>query len=121
MNTQPTPTPATHGLYWITDPGHAWLAVDTTQYPEALDYGTGYGYCRPGWIFLEEDLEAPAFLLDHPAEAHASHHGQLAIERHIHNDAPVRRLPRNTDELDVAAFDSAVSAAVLAAREQVTA
>lgn len=50
---------------WITDPGHAWLEVSLADYPDALDYGTGYGYRSSTHAYLEEDCEAPAFLRDH--------------------------------------------------------
>ena len=41
-------------MKWIIDPGHGWLAVPLDKYPDALDYGTGYGYVSPGWAYLEE-------------------------------------------------------------------
>lgn len=103
MNTQPTPTQATHNVYWITDPGHAWLAVSLEAYPDAINYGTGYGYQDRTHIYLEQDLEAPAFLDDHPPIARHSVDGQLAV-RHYDFDAPTRRLQRNEDRLDVEAF-----------------
>lgn len=52
--------------YWIIDPGHGWLAVPLDTYPDALDHGTGFGYLAPGYAYLEEDCEAPAFLAAHP-------------------------------------------------------
>ena len=56
-------------LHWIVDPGHGWLRVDLRAYPDALDYGTGFGYediKASHCVFLEEDCEAPAFLAAHP-------------------------------------------------------
>lgn len=103
MNTQPTPTPATHALYWVDDPGHAWLAVDLTIYPDAYNYGTGFGYEHGSFIYLEEDVEAPAFMMDHPEIAHASSAGQLA-ERRYDFDAPVRRYRQNMPMLDTEAY-----------------
>ena len=109
MNTQPTPTPDTHGLYWITDPGHAWLAVDLDAFPQAREYGTGYGYQHRNWIYLEEDLEAPAFMMNYPQIAHASRAGQLATKSYDF-DAPCRRYNRNQDRLDTAAHYARVRA-----------
>ena len=105
MNTQPTPTPTpdTHGLYWIDDPGHAWLAVSLEAYPDAYNYGTGFGYLDNRFIYLEEDVEAPAFMLDHPEIQHASSAGQLA-ERRYDFDAPVRRKRPNMPMLDTEAY-----------------
>lgn len=51
------------GLLWISDAGHAWLRVPLE---EGLKYGTGYGYMKGEYAYLEEDCEAPAFLKDHP-------------------------------------------------------
>lgn len=54
-------------LTFISDPGHGWLAVPLAEYPDALDYGTGYGYldANTGTAYLEEDCEAPAFMRAH--------------------------------------------------------
>jgi len=95
MNTQP--------LHWMIDPGHAWLAVDLDTYPTARDYGTGYGYKHGRWIYLEEDIEAPAFLLDHPdaAAEHAS--GALTVRR-FDFDAPCRNYNNNEDRLDIEGY-----------------
>jgi hypothetical protein len=51
-------------MKWYADPSHAWLAVSLKQYPEAINYSTGFGYISPSGltIYLEEDLEAPSFL-----------------------------------------------------------
>lgn len=51
-------------IRWIVDPGHSWLEVPLAEYPEAKDYGSGYGYydARLGKVYLEEDCEAPQFL-----------------------------------------------------------
>jgi hypothetical protein len=51
---------------WIVDPGHAWLEVDVDTYPDVLEYGTGFGYLGGNLAYLEEDMEAPAFLVAHP-------------------------------------------------------
>jgi len=103
MNTQPTPTPETHAVYWINDPGHAWLAVDLDAFPEARNYGTGFGYKHGKWIYLEEDLEAPAFLEGYPQLAHASRAGQLAAKSYDF-DAPCRWYNNNEPRLDTEAY-----------------
>lgn len=54
-------------LTFISDPGHGWLAVPLADYPDALDYGTGFGFHdrQAGVAYLEEDCEAPAFMRAH--------------------------------------------------------
>jgi hypothetical protein len=73
---------------WIVDPGHAWLEVDIRQYPDALQYGTGFGYASGHLAYLEEDCEAPAFLRGHPELDSRS----LRV-LHFDDDAPCRFLP----------------------------
>lgn len=53
-------------MYWITDAGHGWLAVDLSKYPDAVKSGTGFGFQKKGTIYLEEDCEATHFLFQHP-------------------------------------------------------
>jgi hypothetical protein len=93
-------TMGTESVYWIEDPGHAWLAVSLEVYPQAYDYGTGFGYEDGKFIYLEEDVEAPAFMVDHPDIAERSSAGGLG-ERRYDFDAPVRRFSRNMAMLDV--------------------
>ena len=109
-NTQPTPTAATHSVYWIGDAGHGWLAVSLEAYPVAIDYGSGFGYLSDTYIFLEEDLEAVAFLMDHPQLQGANKRGMLA-EKQFLGDAPIRRYRRNYDILDTVAFSARLAAA----------
>ena len=94
---------STTTVYWIDDPGHAWLAVSLEAYPHAWNYGTGFGYEGGRWIYLEEDVEAPAFMLDHPEIAEQSSVGQLPEKRYDF-DAPVRRLRPNMALLDTEAY-----------------
>ena len=47
---------------FISDAGHAWLEVDRSEYPDAIQFSTGYGYINGITIYLEEDVEAPLFL-----------------------------------------------------------
>lgn len=108
-NTQPTPAKATHSVYWIGDDGHGWLAVSLDLYPEAIDYGSGYGYMDSDYVYLEEDLEAVAFMRDHPQLKDANGRGMLAEKQYLGN-APIRRLARNYDILDTAAFSARLAA-----------
>ena len=61
-------------LAWISDPSHAWLAVSLHPelgFPEAVEFASQYSYFQPlgvwdnGLIFLEEDVDAPAFIKAH--------------------------------------------------------
>ena len=76
----------------IADPGHAWLEVPLSMYPDALDYGTGFGYLSDGVAYLEEDCEAPAFLKAHPEIDRST-----LIYSPMDDDWPGRRLPRIPD------------------------
>ena len=89
-----------YDVYWITDPGHAWLAVDVRKYPDAVDYGTGFGYSGEDWIYLEEDCEAPAFLIDH----HELDSRSMFVQDYPRTDAIVRFMPKNEDRLDYDAY-----------------
>ena len=48
----------------ISDAGHSWLEVNLNQFPNAIQFGTGYGYRDGDTIYLEEDVEMPQFLGD---------------------------------------------------------
>ena len=78
-------------MRYITDAGHGWLEVSLADYPDAPEYGTGFGYqdVPHGVIYLEEDCEMGAFLRAHPE----------ARDRITHTNydgsAPIRRLPHN--------------------------
>lgn len=85
-------------LEWISDPGHAWLAVSLEAYPDALNYSTGYGYMDNARVYLEEDWEAVAFLTAHPELD-----GRSILERVYDFDAPCRRLNRAPAMLEVTA------------------
>jgi hypothetical protein len=97
-----TPAQATlipRALRWATDSGHEWLKVPLAEYPDALDYGTGFGYldARHGLAYLEGDLEASAFLDAHPAVT-------IGGEDYHDGSHPCRRLPALPDVLDVEAY-----------------
>ena len=53
-------------MEWIQDPGHGWLKVSKSEYPDAYKSGTGYGYQDSTHVYLEEDCEAFHFLRHHP-------------------------------------------------------
>lgn len=84
-------------LTFIMDPGHGWLAVPLAEYPDALDYGTGFGYydTHQAVAYLEEDCEAPAFM-----RAHGLTRDDLAV-RYESGDWAGRRLPRVPDRMAV--------------------
>jgi hypothetical protein len=89
------PNERTHNVFWILDGGHGWLAVSLDTYPDALEHATGYGYARPGWIYLEEDGEAGKFLRTRPSLLEASRNGLLA-RRIYSGDWPGRAYDHNT-------------------------
>jgi hypothetical protein len=84
---------------WVIDAGHAWLVVELADYPHALNFGTGYGYMDDSRIYLEEDVEAVAFLEMHP-EILSRHLDSC----HYDGDAPCRRLKANEAILDAERF-----------------
>jgi hypothetical protein len=47
---------------FISDNAHGWLEVSLTEYPEAVNYGSGFGYINGDKIYLEEDEEAENFI-----------------------------------------------------------
>jgi hypothetical protein len=58
-------------LAWISDPGHAWLAVsldDEVGFPRAIEYVSEYSYIDysghnfAGIVYLEEDCDATTFV-----------------------------------------------------------
>ena len=97
MNAQTTITPTLP--HWISDDGHGWLVVELSDFPDAIEFGAGYGYMDNSRIYLEEDIEAVAFL-----DAHPEIRGCDLAEQIHDGDAPCRRLYRNLDMLDVEAF-----------------
>jgi hypothetical protein len=84
-------------MRYLTDAGHGWLEVSLTQYPDAVEYGTGFGYldAQGQVIYLEEDCEMGAFLRAHPEARERIYH------ENFDGDSAVRRLPRNEARLDV--------------------
>lgn len=47
---------------FINDDSHGWVEVSLTEYPEAKNYATGFGYINGNTIYLEEDVEAENFI-----------------------------------------------------------
>lgn len=84
-------------MRYLTDAGHGWLEVSLRKYPDAVEYGTGFGYldAQGQTIYLEEDCEMGAFLRAHPEVRERIYH------ENYDGDSAVRRLPRNEAKLDV--------------------
>ena len=87
-------------LAWVSDPGHAWLAVsldDEIGLPEAESFAGSYSYIDrtaanfAGVVFLEEDVDADAFI-----QAYGIDH-LIIPEQHTDEDSAIRGLPRATD------------------------
>ena len=79
-------------LRFHDDGGHGWLEVPLAVFPDALCFGTGFGYYneRAGLVFLEEDCELAAFRREHGDE--------YTTVRVVHyGNAPCRRLSRVPD------------------------
>lgn len=83
---------------FITDPGHGWLAVSLAEYPDAINYGTGFGYIDGHVIYLEEDCEAPAFMAAH---GFTRDNTDIVPLEFAHDDWPGRSLPHNVKKLEV--------------------
>jgi hypothetical protein len=85
-------------ITWVIDSDHAWLAVSVEAYPDAVEYGTGFGFVdsQSGVIYLEEDCEALGFLRAHP-EIDPSNLPEQGREGY----APCRMLPNNEAIFDV--------------------
>jgi hypothetical protein len=86
---------------WIIDPDHAWLEVNMDAYPDAVDYGTGFGFVdyQARLIYLEEDCEALGFLRAHP-EIDPSNLPEQGYEGY----APCRILRNNPSKFDVSSL-----------------
>lgn len=82
-------------MRYITDAGHGWLEVSLSEYPDAADFGTGFGYldAAKGLIYLEEDCEAGAFMRAHPE----AREGITLVQ--VDGDSAVRQLPRNESRM----------------------
>ncbi len=69
-------------IQYVHDSGHGWLRVPLADFPDARDFGTGFGYDGGDVVFLEEDCEAGLFM-----DAHAT---QVTI---VNVDGSPRHLP----------------------------
>jgi hypothetical protein len=49
---------------FISDPGHGWLEVNLKEFPFAQRSATGFGFKNGDFIYLEEDVETPDFLIE---------------------------------------------------------
>lgn len=55
-------------IEYVHDAGHGWLRVPLADFPDARDFGTGFGYDDGDFVFLEEDCEAGLFMDAHAAQ-----------------------------------------------------
>lgn len=76
-----------------TDPGHGWLAVPIEDVTESGIEPTRCSFHNPAssTVFLEEDIDAPAFLA---ARAAAGHPAPTITERYHHSRPSFTTLPR---------------------------
>jgi hypothetical protein len=86
-------------IIYYSSPSHGWLAVPKALFPDAEEFGTGYGYWDgiADTVYLEEDCEMQEFLKAHP-EARP-----MVQEKVVNNDLYIRSLPRNRDKFDESA------------------
>jgi len=47
---------------FISDDSHGWMEVSLIEFPEAINYASGFGYINGNTIYLEEDDEAENFI-----------------------------------------------------------
>lgn len=84
-------------LAWYADPGHGWLAVRLSRYPDAESFASGFSFFISAngtrFALLEEDEDAGRFLAAHPELSgdaiHAVHIDGAAGEQ-------LRSLPRGS-------------------------
>jgi len=93
--TDPTTRAQSACIVWISDPGHAWLAVSLDLMPEAIEFGSEYSYIGSpsedfpaGLVFLEEDCDAPEFVLAHGIDLAAVPESILSFEDNFVRDLP---------------------------------
>jgi hypothetical protein len=87
-------------LAWLSDPGHAWLAVsldDEIGLPSAIKFASSYSYLDitahnfAGVVFLEEDADAREFMKAYEIDM------ALIPEQSTNEESPIRDLPRATN------------------------
>lgn len=51
-------------MKWLSDPGHAWLKIKSTDLIASgvADKISGYSYIRGAYVYLEEDCDAEKYL-----------------------------------------------------------
>jgi len=96
MTTTYPPKTRTCSVKWITDPGHAWCAVNASLIRELkiADQISSFSYLSRGIAYLEEDCDAPRFF--HAANLAGFEITTEKEQRHTGN-APVRRMARFTE------------------------
>lgn len=99
-------------VFWVTDPGHGWLAVPLSEI-DRLGIGpaiSGYSYIGSdlhgysGYALLEEDCDAGLYF---EAVANQEPTRFACADDHQHGDATARqfRIDRHADDLPAFTFD----------------
>jgi hypothetical protein len=97
MGDKDTPVGVRTPPYWITDPGHGWLIVSKTDYPDAVDAADAYCYEFHDLIALEEDCAAGRFLAEHP-EFDGTTLEDTFVQSNAYRNPRVMWAPFNTDK-----------------------
>jgi hypothetical protein len=84
-------------LAWYEDPGHGWLAVRLSSYPDAEQHATSFSFYIAAagvrYVLLEEDVDAGTFLKVHP-EIDRARIARVSLDGA--DGEQLRRLPRGT-------------------------
>jgi hypothetical protein len=82
-------------MKFIIDDSHAWLEVSLSEYPNAIEFGTGFGYLDSSneLIYLEEDSEAYKFC-EWLFNGHVDKAREIE-ELVVHGRSEIRNLPNN--------------------------
>ena len=96
--TTPNPQAQRACLAWISDPGHAWLAVSLDEFPQALEFASSYSYrgnknedFPAGIVFLEEDVDAFTFMRRYDIETTHIENTHFDSEDHFIRNLPSAR------------------------------
>ena len=89
----------TDDLVYYEDPGHGWIAVPLSRYPDAESLASSFSvFVASGdrrWVLIEEDVDAGRFFRSHPEIDVAT----LRSERLSDADGEIlRRLPRGNEQ-----------------------
>ena len=105
-------------MYWIEDPGHAWLVVTFADFARWIQSGGQCSSCsyiyRREAVYLEEDLDAPRFMAwlgESMGAERLAFFGSTLRTVYCDDDAPCRRRP------SVSEADQVLAVAMLAGGE----